>query len=116
MIDAAFHQSDVNHITGDIHYVGLLLAKRRTVVTVHDCHHLLRSLHGWRRRLYYLLWFSLPLRRAAAITTVSEATKGDLVRLLHCDPRRIRVIPNPVSDDFVAAPAAFNAEHPAFSR
>jgi len=32
-----FNQGDINHITGDIHYVAAFLKKKKTVLTVHDC-------------------------------------------------------------------------------
>ena len=32
-----FKQGDINHITGDIHYVAAFLKKRKTVLTVLDC-------------------------------------------------------------------------------
>jgi len=36
-VEAAWHQADVNHIAGDVHYLALLLNSRRTILTVHDC-------------------------------------------------------------------------------
>ena len=35
-IEAACCQGDVNHITGDIHFLALFLKKKRTVLTIHD--------------------------------------------------------------------------------
>lgn len=108
---AALHQGDVNHVIGDVHYLTLFLAKRRTLLTIHDCCHLER-LCGIKRFLYYLFWFWLPVLRAGLVSTVSESTRQQLLSHIACDPRKIRVIHNPVSDDFQAVPAAFRAEHP----
>lgn len=108
---AALCQGDVNHVVGDVHYLTLFLAKRRTLLTIHDCCHLER-LCGIKRFLYYLFWFWLPVRRAGLVSTVSESTRQQLLRHIACDPRKIRVVHNPVSDDFEAVPAAFRAEHP----
>src|SRR5258705_13971154 len=30
------HQGDINHITGDVHYLALGLDKRKTILTIHD--------------------------------------------------------------------------------
>lgn len=53
----------VNHVTGDVHYLGLGVHRRRTVLTIHDTVALDR-LAGWRYWLLWLLWYRLPMRRA----------------------------------------------------
>jgi len=111
MVEAMARQGDVNHITGDVHYLALLLRKGRTLLTIHDCINLNR-LTGLRRLIFFWLWYKLPEQRAAAITVVSEATKQELLAHLRCSPEKIRVIHNPVADEFQAAPAPFRAERP----
>ena len=108
---APFHQSRVNHVTGDVHYLTLLLRKSRTVLTVHDCGNLTR-LHGWRRWLYNLLWFRLPIRRSQVVTAISEATRQDLIALCGCPPEKVRVIPDCVPSEFKPDPRPFDAERP----
>jgi hypothetical protein len=44
----SFHQGDINHITGDVDYLGLFMRRSRTVLTIHDLASLNR-LDGWRR-------------------------------------------------------------------
>ena len=51
VVEAAFRQEDVNHVTGDVHYLTYLLDKNRTLLTVHDLVSLHR-LQGWRKRVY----------------------------------------------------------------
>ncbi|MBO6517678.1 MAG: hypothetical protein JJ975_14120, partial [Bacteroidia bacterium] len=34
---APFNQADINHVTGDINYDNLLLRKKKSVLTIHDC-------------------------------------------------------------------------------
>jgi glycosyltransferase involved in cell wall biosynthesis len=65
------------------------------VLTVHDIVRL-RSLQGVRRWLYRLLWFSLPLRLAAAVTVVSETTGKELADEFPRVTAKLRVIPNPL--------------------
>src|SRR5215210_1670387 len=42
-LEVIFRQSDVNHITGDVNYLGLFLPKDRTIHTILDCVHLTSS-------------------------------------------------------------------------
>ena len=111
MLDARRHHSQVNHITGDDHYLGLALDKRRTLLTIHDCASLER-LRGLRRAVFKLFWFSLPIRRARLVTVVSESTRRELLRHIRCDPAKIRIVHCCISDDFSPAPKPFNAEEP----
>lgn len=110
-IDAVFRQGEVNHITGDVHHLAIFLQKRRTLLTIHDCQHLER-LRGLRRLLYFIFWFWIPVRRAALISTVSETTRQHVLSQVACDPRKVRVIHNPVSSDFKPVPSEFRAHYP----
>jgi len=110
-ITAAFQQGDVNHITGDVHYLACLLRKKRTLLTICDCGSLER-LKGIRSALLYLAWYWLPEKRSALISVISEHTKEELLRYLKCDPNKIRVIHCSVSPLFKPAPRHFNAEKP----
>jgi glycosyltransferase involved in cell wall biosynthesis len=103
-LEARHHQGDVTHVTGDINYAAILLRRRRTLLTVHDAEFLERA--NWAKRfLYTWLWLRLPVWRAGLVTVPSEATRRDLLGLVRTDPARIRVVANPVADEFVAAPA-----------
>lgn len=94
---ASKSQGDINHITGDVHYLALALRPCQTIITVHDCRRLF-VLHGLRRFVYRTLWFHLPLRRCRLVSVVSQATKTDLLRICpHLNPDSVLVIPNPVS-------------------
>jgi glycosyltransferase involved in cell wall biosynthesis len=103
---AAFRQGDVNHVTGDVHYVALLLRKRRTMLTVHDCA-FLENPSRLRRAVIFLFWYKLPLARVAAISVVSEFTRRQLTTVLPAVAARVSVIPTGVSDAFQPAPRVF---------
>ena len=92
-------QGDVNHVTGDTHYLTYFLNKRNTVLTVHDLVSLGR-LRGIKRWLFWLLWYWLPIRRSQAVVTISEATRAELLASVRCAPEKVSVIHNPVSDEF----------------
>ena len=111
LLEAPFFQGAINHVTGDIHYVDLLLAKRKTILTIHDCASLER-LRGWRRELLRLFWYTLPVRRAGLITTNSETTKTELLRHVRCDPQKVRVVHCCVSPDFQPDPRPFHDARP----
>ena len=111
MLDARRHQSQVNHITGDVHYLALALAKRRTLLTIADCGSLER-LRGLRRAVFKLFWFTLPIWRARLLTVISESTRRELLRHIRCDPAKIRVVHCCVGNDFIPAPKQFNAAEP----
>ena len=83
--------------------LGLPALRRcSTVMTIHDLaplrwpEHYLRLPHA---RIGHALEYSLA-RRADAIIAVSEATKRDVVDLLHVPPERVTVIPEAVDTEF----------------
>lgn len=96
-------EADVVHITGDIQYCALGVRARRCLLTVLDLGSVWR-LTGWRRRLLTLLWYRLPARRAAAVTTISEAVRDELVRLLPSADRKTSVVGCPVGGEFSPGP------------
>ena len=111
MIEAAFHQADVNHITGDVHFLALLLRKRRTVLTIHDSASFER-LRGMKRRILGTIWYSLPIRRSAVVTVVSESSKQELLRHVDCSAEKIRVVPSCIAGEFAPDPRDLNAAQP----
>jgi glycosyltransferase involved in cell wall biosynthesis len=108
---APWHQGEVNHVTGDVHFLTYLLDRRRTILTIHDCV-MLERLHGLKRWLLWLFWYWLPEKRCAMITVISEATRQQVLRHLRCDPSKVRVIHNNVSEEFRPAPKPFNPSRP----
>lgn len=105
------HQADVNHVTGDVHYLALLMDPRRTVLTVLDLVSLGR-LRGLKRWVFWLIWYWAPVRRSRLIIVISECTRDQLLRSVRCDPDKIRVIHLPVSEEFRPAPQPFKADMP----
>jgi glycosyltransferase involved in cell wall biosynthesis len=104
-------KADVFHISGDVHYAVLAFPRRRTMLTIHDCVFLRRP-PGFRRSLLKWLFLDLPVRYSALITTISEATKQDILKNTRCSPDKIVVIPNPVNAGIYHQPAVFNVVSP----
>jgi glycosyltransferase involved in cell wall biosynthesis len=83
-IACVFNQGDVNHIIGDIHYVTLFLNQKKTILTILDC----VALHnntGLRKNILKYLWFTLPIKKSALVTTISKSTLNDLKDNLQID-------------------------------
>ena len=110
-VAAWWNQGHINHITGDIHYVALLLPRRRTMVTVLDCQ-ILERLRGWRRAIVKLLWYTWPLRHAYIITTISEETRRRLLEIVSLPLDRVAVVPVAISSRFQPCPRVFQAAFP----
>lgn len=110
-VEAAFRQGDVNHVTGDVHFLTYLLHKRKTVLTVLDCGPLAEAM-SLRKRVLKLFWFTIPVHRCAAITVISESVKQDLLRHVKVDSSKIFVVPVAVPVQYKHVPSKFNAERP----
>lgn len=112
VIESLFHQGDVNHITGDIHFAALLLKRERTILTIHDCVSVIHS-HGLKKELLKFFWYTLPLKKVRFVTVVSEKTKSELLTLADFPQERIFLIPDCASDRFVPVEKKeFNARKP----
>lgn len=111
MLSASRRQSDVNHITGDIHYIALGMKRSRTMLTVHDCQ-ILERLKGWKRWIVKTLWYTLPARKVTLITVNSAETKRQLLKQVRFPEDRIIVVPVSVSERFKAAPRDFASDCP----
>jgi glycosyltransferase involved in cell wall biosynthesis len=104
MVSVALIWRGLVHVTGDIHFVNLLVPRRRSVLTVHDCR-LAEEGNAVVRFIYRWLWLRLPVRRAGRVVAVSEFTRNQLAEFAGVTADRIEVIPTTIDDDFVPAPA-----------
>jgi glycosyltransferase involved in cell wall biosynthesis len=111
IVEAAFRQGDVNHVTGDVNFLTYLLRKKNTVLTVLDCRPIVGA-PSWRKRIIKLLWYTIPTRRVAAIAVISYAVKEDLFEHLRVDPTKVHVIPVAVPSIYAPVPKAFNLKRP----
>ena len=105
-------QGDVNHITGDIHFIALALKKRKTILTIHDLGILNNTSNPLARWVLKTLWITLPVRCVRFVTVVSEATKKDLLRLVRIPEAKVRVIGNFISPAFTPYHKVFNGSKP----
>lgn len=110
-VEAVFRQADVNHITGDVHYIACFLKKNRTLLTIADCV-MLERLKGIKKLLLFFFWYWLPEKRSALISVISESTKRELLKYLRCGPDKIRVVHCCVSPEFKPFRRVFDAKKP----
>lgn len=110
-IEAIFRQGDVNHVTGDINFIAIFLKKRKTVLTVLDLG-LMNHPNKIARKILQLFWVQLPVSRAGYITTISEATKTELLKFAKVDEGKIRVMYVPVAKLMEYKPKEFNKIKP----
>lgn len=112
IIEAGIRQGrDVNHITGEVHFLNLLMKKNKVVLTILDCGMILRK-KGLAKKIIKMLYMSFPIKKACIVIAISEVTKKEIVSYTNCDPNKIKVIPVPISSDFIPCPKEFNEEKP----
>ncbi|MGB7219641.1 MAG: glycosyltransferase family 1 protein [Vicinamibacterales bacterium] len=88
------------------HYVLPPLVQCRSVVTIHDCLHLMfpQYLPNRLARFYARASIALASRRATRILTVSESSKRDLLRFVDVPADKIDVIHNAYDERFGLEP------------
>lgn len=105
-------EADVYHITGQIHFIGLILPADKTVLTIPDLT-ILQNRRGLRRFIIKQLFFDLPVKKLKYITAISEATKNELVKQTGCQAKKIRVIEVPLPENLsLPTNKIFNTEYP----
>ncbi|MFY8128801.1 MAG: glycosyltransferase family 4 protein [Chitinophagaceae bacterium] len=112
VFEAAFNQNDVNHVTGDINYVGILFNKNKAIHTILDCIHL-KSSTGLKHKILKYFWLHLPQKKSRFITAISTSTKNEILKYApSCNPDKIVVIPVAISEQFVFVEKPFNKSKP----
>lgn len=111
IIYSFFKKSKVNHITGDIHYISVILPPENTILTILDCIYLYKT--GIKAKIIKYLYFTLPLKKIKYITTISEFSKNEILKNsnnLFSD--NIRVIYVPISNNFTKFEKTFDKTCP----
>jgi glycosyltransferase involved in cell wall biosynthesis len=89
------------------HYVLPLLCRRRAVVTIHDCIHLLfpEYLPNRMALTYAHRMMGHAIKRSTLVFTVSDASRRDILRFYpHADPERLQVVPNAIDAAMLGHP------------
>jgi len=89
------------------HYVRPLLCTIPSVVTIHDCIHLLFPQYlpnrmAWRYARYMM---GSAIRHSAVVFTVSEPSRADILRFYPwADPAKVHVVPNAIDTELLENP------------
>lgn len=113
IVRAKYYQGDINHVTGDVHFLTYLLDHKKTILTIHDLVAVETS-SGFKKWLLWFFWFWLPVKCSKAIVVVSDSTRAQLLKYVSCPQDKIHVIHNPVSPEFKPSPEKFNKLNPRF--
>ena len=105
-------KADIYHVTGDVHYIVLVLPKRKTILTIHDSV-FIRESRGLKRVFFKWIFLKLPVKKCRFVTTISEKSKNEIVHFTGCDPAKVVVIPNPVNAHIYYREQDFHAASPA---
>ena len=107
------NRKGINHITGDLHYLALVLPAPNTVLTIHDLVTLRLGGNPIKKYLWRKLWFDWPLRRVGKITCISETTKSELLSAFPwLNPSKVFTVHNPIDPLFTPVPKEFDKHCP----
>jgi glycosyltransferase involved in cell wall biosynthesis len=92
------------HLLHEPHYVLPPATRCRTVVTIHDCIHLMfpQYLPGRLAHVYARTSMWSAVHKSDRILTVSEASKRDILRFFDIAPDKVSVIYNAIDERFMA--------------
>jgi glycosyltransferase involved in cell wall biosynthesis len=112
-IYARSRQGQINHITGEVYYIALILKKERTILTIHDIDSLI-SKSNFKNKLLYFFWLYLPVKRVRFVTVVSEYSKSKLLDAVNIKAEKVIVIPNsvPFTENDFKPKATINLKEP----
>lgn len=112
LLEAPFYQGEINHITGDIHFVSFLLKKNKTIITMADC--IFMNTESKIKKIFlWIFWLYIPSKRVNKIIAISEFTKNSILQHLPSFPQeKIVVIHVAVSEKFQYSPRTFKKDKP----
>src|SRR6188508_3710270 len=97
----------LSRIDRENEYVLPVAVRSRSVVTIHDCIHLMFPQYLPNRAAYAYARASMwaAARRSDRILTVSEASKRDILHFFNVKPEKIVVVYNAIDEHFSATPS-----------
>ena len=104
------NKDGINHITGDIHYCILALLNCKSVLTIHDTCILYNTKNIYKKYIFLIFWFIIPLLIANKIVCISNNTKKAITKLTK--RKDIEVIYNAVDPLLQPVIREFEKEQP----
>ena len=104
------NNGDINHITGHVNYLALVLGKQ-TVLTVHDVK---SAFYGsfFHRLFIKIFWFWIPSIMVKRITVISEFSKQEFIKLVPFATSKVKVVYNPINEKLSFSPSEFQESNP----
>lgn len=101
------YRNEKVHVVGDVHYCSIFL--RNSILTIHDMCHLDAS-KGNRLKycIIWLFWYYLPLKRAVAVTCISNDVYIKLIKHFPFVRNKLFVINNHLDPSYRYFPKEFN--------
>jgi len=94
-----------------IHYVSLVLPSKSTIVTIHDIFAYCQG--SWlKQKLLRFFCLVLPAWKAGYLTCISETTRQNVLKYCPWADKKIRVIYNPIDEQYVSFTREFNQSRP----
>lgn len=104
-------KDSIYHVTGEVHFLALLMHKKNVLLTIHDCRFMERK-KGIEKQIIKWLYLSAPIKKSNYVTAVSENTKREIIQYTNCPPEKIKVIPNAVDIIYKPVYKIFNTQEP----
>mgnify|MGYP005839586467 CR=1 FL=1 len=104
-------KAQINHITGDVNYIAIGLPRQNTILTIHDVFSALKG-NFIKKNIIKFFWFTIPLKKVKYITTISQTTKNQVIKVFKVDKNKIFVIPNCFDQKFLNPTKDFNKQCP----
>jgi glycosyltransferase involved in cell wall biosynthesis len=111
VIYSSINQKNINHITGDIHYLALCLNPKKTILTTHDLESLFQG-NRLKRTILKWFWLTIPIKMVKYVTAISQTTKNKILEHVNVNPSKIIVIPNFTFSHFTFSSYTFNIDCP----
>lgn len=105
------NKDGINHITGDVHYLALVLPGKKTVITFHDIGFYFIT-HGLKRLILLAFWFYIPIRKAGKIVCISDTTRERLSNITGFEKEKILLIHNAIDPLYRYSYKNFNTNKP----
>lgn len=99
---------EINHITGDVHFLSYGLPKDKSILTIHDIGYFKKELKGFKKQFYKKIWLTDPCQKVEIVTVISNYTKMDLIESVKIKEEKIVVVPNPLLPGFRKIPKINN--------
>lgn len=101
------HRSEVNHISGESHYLVFFLPRKHTILTIHDSL-VLAYLKGLKRFILRWFFFVLPVHWVEQVTTISQASKDELKFWAKHSMEHTKIVHDPYTYLMQVSPPAFS--------